>query len=261
MPEKLLILGGTREAYELAECLVSEFSSEQLIVISSLAGATVKPKIPAGEVRIGSFGGLSGLRNYLVREKISMLVNATHPYASQISKNALAVAKELRFSYLRLTRPPWVKLPGDHWIEVPDMEAAANYLIDHKTVSQNQLSKHSVFLSIGNRGLNLFRECKNNRFLVRTVDLPDVSSSWTKATFLEGRGPFTLENELALLRQNAITILITRNSGGGSTYAKIEAARELRIPVVMVARPVTSSSAICQSLDDTTNWISKKIML
>ena len=109
--------------------------------------------------------------------------------------------------------------------------------------------------------MNLFRECKNNRFLVRTVDLPDVSSSWTKATFLEGRGPFTLENELALLRQNAITILITRNSGGGSTYAKIEAARELRIPVVMVARPVTSSSEICQSLDDTTNWISKKIML
>jgi precorrin-6A/cobalt-precorrin-6A reductase len=197
----------------------------------------------------------------LLQEKISLLVNATHPYAAQISKNALAAATELQIPFLRMTRPSWVKLPEDHWIEVPDMEAAANYLIDYKTISQNKLYKHIVFLTIGNRGLSIFRKCNKNRIIVRTVDPPEEAYSWSEAIFLEGRGPFTLENELALLRQNAITILITRNSGGGSTYAKIEAARELRIPVVMVARPVTSSSEICQSLDDTTNWISKKIML
>lgn len=170
MPEKLLILGGTREAYELAECLVSQFSPEQLTVISSLAGVTEHPRQPAGEVRIGGFsdtngtGGKSGLQNYLLQEKISLLVNATHPYAAQISENALAAATELQIPFLRVTRPPWVKQPGDQWIEVPDMEAAANYLIDYKTISQNELYKHSVFLTIGNRGLSIFRKCNKNRF-------------------------------------------------------------------------------------------------
>ena len=260
MPKKLLILGGTHEAYELAECLVSELSSEQLIVINSLAGATGNPKIPAGEVRIGGLGGLSGLLNYLVMENISILVNATHPYALQIGKNALAASTELRLPYLRLTRPPWVKLPEDHWIEVPDMEAAANYLIDYKTISQNELYKHSVFLTIGNRGLSIFRKCNKNRFIVRTVDPPEEASSWSEAIFLEGRGPFTLENELALFRQNAITILITKNSGGISTYAKIEAARKLCVPVIMVARPVSSLKEIYPTIDDTTEWITKNIL-
>jgi len=257
MPKKLLILGGTQEAYELAESLVAEFSPDQLIVISSLAGSTGNPKIPAGEVRIGGFGGLSGLINFLVMEKISMLVNATHPYASQIEKTALAATTELRLPYFRLNRSPWVKLPNDHWIEVLNMEAAANYLIDNKTVFQNELCKHKVFLTIGNRGLFFFRKCKKNNFVVRTVDPPKEASSWLEAVFLEERGPFTLENELALFRQNGITILITKNSGGSSTYAKIEAARKLRVPVIMVARPVSSLTGIYPTIDDTTDWITK----
>ncbi len=125
MPEKLLILGGTSEAYDLAECLVEQYSPEQLTVISSLAGVTANPKLPAGEVRIGGFadtystGGKSGrnsklgLQKYLLQEKISLLVNATHPYATQISENAAAVATELGLPYFRLTRPPWVKHIGD----------------------------------------------------------------------------------------------------------------------------------------------------
>ena len=266
MPEKLLILGGTREAYELAECLVSQFSPEQLTVISSLAGVTEHPRQPAGEVRIGGFsdttgtGGKSGLQNYLLQEKISLLVNATHPYAAQISENALAAATELQIPFLRVTRPPWVKQPGDQWIEVPDMEAAANYLIDYKTISQNELYKHSVFLTIGNRGLSIFRKCNKNRFFVRTVDPPEEASSWSEAIFMEGRGPFTLENELALFRQNAITILITKNSGGISTYAKIEAARKLYVPVIMVARPASSLKEIYPTIDDSTDWITKNIL-
>ena len=266
MPEKLLILGGTREAYELAECLVSQFSPEQLTVISSLAGITEHPRKPAGEVRIGGFsdttgmGGKSGLQNYLLQERISLLVNATHPYAAQISENALAAATELQIPFLRVTRPPWVKQPGDQWIEVPDMEAAANYLIDYKTISQNELYKHSVFLTIGNRGLSIFRKCNKNRFFVRTVDPPEEASSWSEAIFMEGRGPFTLENELALFRQNAITILITKNSGGISTYAKIEAARKLYVPVIMVARPASSLKEIYPTIDDSTDWITKNIL-
>ena len=153
-----------------------------------------------------------------------------------------------------------MKLPEDHWIEVPDMEAAANYLIDYKLISQNELYKHSVFLTIGNRGLSIFRKCNKNRFFVRTVDPPEEAYSWAEAIFLEGRGPFTLENELALFRQNAITILITKNSGGSPTYAKIEAARKLRVPVIMVARPVFSSSEIYPTIGETTDWITKNIL-
>ena len=153
-----------------------------------------------------------------------------------------------------------MKLREDHWIEVPDMEAAANYLIDYKTISQNELYKHSVFLTIGNSGLSIFRKCNKNRFIVRTVDPPEEASSWSEAMFLEGRGPFTLENELALFRQNAITILITKNSGGVSTYAKIEAARKLRVPVIMVARPVSSLTEIYPTIDETTDWITKNIL-
>ncbi len=196
----------------------------------------------------------------MLQERISLLVNATHPYAAQISENALAAATELQIPFLRKTRPPWVKLPEDHWIEVPDMEAAANYLIDYKTISQNELYKHSVFLTVGNSGLSIFRKCNKNRFIVRTVDSPEEASSWLEAIFLEGRGPFTLENELALFRQNAITILITKNSGGVSTYAKIEAARKLRVPVIMVARPVSSLTEIYPTIDETTDWITKNIL-
>jgi len=165
MPEKLLILGGTREAYELAERLVSQFSPEQLTVISSLAGVTEHPRQPAGEVRIGGFsdttgtGGKSGLQNYLLQERISLLVNATHPYAAQISENALAAATELQIPFLRKTRPPWVKQPGDQWIEVPDLAAAAEYLKTEFEISNSNFSGATVFLTTGNRGLEHFEQC------------------------------------------------------------------------------------------------------
>ena len=129
-----------------------------------------------------------------------------------------------------------------------------------RQVSQNELYKHSVFLTIGNRGLSIFRKCKKIRFIVRTVDPPKETSSWLGAIFLQGRGPFTLENELVLFRQNAVTILITKNSGGSSTYAKIEAARNLRVPVIMVARPVSSFTEIYPTIDETTDWITKNIL-
>jgi precorrin-6A/cobalt-precorrin-6A reductase len=267
MPEKLLILGGTREAYELAERLVSQFSPEQLTVISSLAGVTEHPRQPAGEVRIGGFsdttgtGGKSGLQNYLLQEKISLLVNATHPYAAQISENALAAATELQIPFLRMTRPPWVKQPGDQWIEVPDLAAAAEYLKSEFEISNSDLSRATVFLTTGNRGLEHFEQCKRCNFVVRTVDVPklDKSSSviptWSDATFLQERGPFTLENELNLFRQHAITLLVTKNSGGNSTSAKIEAARKMEIPVLIVERPQLKPSEVCSTVVEVMNFV------
>jgi len=262
MPEKLLILGGTREAYELAERLVSQFSPEQLTVISSLAGVTEHPRQPAGEVRIGGFsdttgtGGKSGLQNYLLQE-----INATHPYAAQISENALAAATELQIPFLRMTRPPWVKQPGDQWIEVPDLAAAAEYLKTEFEISNSDLSGATVFLTTGNRGLELFEQCKRCNFVVRTVDVPklnksaSVISAWSDATFLQERGPFTLEKELNLFRQHAITLLVTKNSGGDSTYAKIEAARKMGIPVLIVERPQLKPSDVCSTVAEVMNFV------
>ena len=116
MPEKLLILGGTREAYQLAEKLDSQFPQEKLIFLSSLAGITKKPNIPAGKFRTGGFGGLSGLKKFLLKEEISLLVDATHPFAENISKNALIASSDLGLPFLVLNSPPWVKNSKDQWI-------------------------------------------------------------------------------------------------------------------------------------------------
>ncbi|MEZ7973598.1 MAG: cobalt-precorrin-6A reductase [SAR324 cluster bacterium] len=273
MPEKLLILGGTMEAYELAECLVEQYSPEQLTVISSLAGVTANPKLPAGEVRIGGFtdtystGGKPGrnsklgLQKYLLQEKISLLVNATHPYATQISENARAVATELGLPYFRLTRPPWVKHSHDQWIEVPDLSAAIAYLNSGFLKTNSGLSKQIIFLTTGNRGIELFQQCRKCYFVVRTVELPESvesgssNSAWENVTYLKARGPFSLENEISLLQQHGINLLITKNSGGDSTYAKIVAARKLKIPVLMVARPEMNSADQCWKVNQVMDWI------
>ena len=261
------------EAYKLAECLVEQYSPEQLTVISSLAGVTANPKLPAGEVRIGGFAdtystdGKSGrnsklgLQKYLLQEKISLLVNATHPYATQISENAPAVATELGLPYFRLTRPPWVKHSHDQWIEVPDLSAAIAYLNSGFLKTNSGLSKQIIFLTTGNRGIELFQQCRKCYFVVRTVELPESvesgssNSAWENVTYLKARGPFSLENEISLLQQHGINLLITKNSGGDSTYAKIVAARKLKIPVLMVARPEMNSADQCWKVNQVMDWI------
>ena len=110
MYKKLLILGGTHEAYSLVETLITNFSSEKLKIVSSLAGYTSNPKLPPGEVRLGGYGGFLGLKNYLKNQNFSFIINATHPFANQISQNAHSAAKELGISYFRLSRPPWEKI-------------------------------------------------------------------------------------------------------------------------------------------------------
>jgi precorrin-6A/cobalt-precorrin-6A reductase len=273
MPEKLLILGGTSEAYDLAECLVEQYSPEYLTVISSLAGVTANPKLPAGEIRIGGFADTYstdgkpgrnsklGLQKYLLQERISLLVNATHPYATRISENAHAVATELGLPYFRLTRPPWLKHSQDQWIEVPDLTAAVDYLNSGFLKKNFRLSKQIIFLTTGNRGIELFQQCRKCYFVVRTVEIPESvesgssNSAWENVTYLQARGPFSLENELSLLQQHGINLLITKNSGGDYTYAKIVAARKLKIPVLMLARPKMNSADQCWKVNQVMDWI------
>ena len=255
MPEKLLILGGTREAYQLAENLDKKLPQENLNFISSLAGSTKKPNIPAGKFRTGGFGGLAGLKNFLVKEKISLLVDATHPFAENISKNALLASTDLGLPFLVLNRPPWVKHSNDQWIEVSSLKNAVKYLKNVEKKTGSLFSTGSIFLTTGNKELWLFQNFLNYRFLVRTVEEPELVSEWPQATFLKDRGPYTLENEIKLLEKHKISMLVAKNSGGISTYAKIEAARHMKFPVLIVRRPEMITAKSCLTVNEAVDWV------
>jgi len=255
MSEKLLILGGTSEAYQLAENLEKQLSQKNLNFISSLAGSTKKPNIPEGKFRTGGFGGLAGLKKFLVKEKISLLVDATHPFAENISKNALLASSDLGLPFLVLNRPPWVKHSKDQWIEVSSLKNAVKYLKNVEKKTGSLYSMGSIFLTTGNKELWLFQNFLNYHFLVRTVEEPELVSEWPQATFIKDRGPYTLENEIKLLEKHKITMIFAKNSGGISTYAKIEAARLFKIPVLMVRRPEMTIGKSCQTVNEAVDWV------
>ena len=255
MPEKLLILGGTREAYQLAENLDAKPPHEKINFISSLAGTTKKPNIPEGKFRTGGFGGLAGLKNFLVKEEISLLLDATRPFAENITKNAHIASLELGLPFLVLNRPPWVKHSKDQWIEVSSLKNAVKYLKNVEKKTGSLFSTGSIFLTTGNKELWIFQNSLNYHFLVRTVEEPELVSEWPQATFLKDRGPYTLENEIKLLKKHKISMLVAKNSGGISTYAKIEAARYFKIPVLMVRRPEMITAKSCQTVNEAVDWV------
>lgn len=223
-PPRILILGGTSEASEIAARLAAE---TDLQVISSLAGRVSQPRLPAGRVRIGGFGGVAGLISYLVDENIEVVIDATHPFASRISGNAELACTALNIPLIAFERPPWKPQEQDCWCAVPDVQAAA---------SPVNREGNRVFLSIGRQGLGAFSDCNHAWFLVRAIDEPNGKLPENSKLILD-RGPFLLNDEMQLLRNQRINVLVSKNSGGPATYAKIEAARALRIPVIMIDRP------------------------
>ena len=234
---RVLILGGTSEASEIATLLVAR---DDLDVISSLAGRITNPRLPDGMVRIGGFGGVAGLVRYLVDEKIDAVIDATHPFASKISGNAEIACSTLSVPLIALERPPWERQAGDCWRTVVDMHAAAA-MVNHK--------KSRVFLSIGRQELGAFSGCEQASFLVRAIDEPNAVLPPNSELVLK-RGPFDLNDELQMLRDYCISVIVSKNSGGTATYSKIEAARELRIPVVMIARPPKHNIPTVSKLND-----------
>jgi precorrin-6A/cobalt-precorrin-6A reductase len=223
--KRLLILGGTGEATELADRL-SPFSD--LEVILSFAGRTQHPVSPSGRIHVGGFGGAIGLATYLKEQQIDLLIDATHPFAAQISWNAAHAAGAVGTPRLILDRPAWSKTSADFWIEVNSIEAAALAL---PTAAQR------VFLSIGRTQLSAFVELEGIWFLMRSVEPPEPTIPLPHGQVILDRGPFSLAHEKQLLQQYQIDAIVSKNSGGDATYSKIIAARELRIPVVMVQRP------------------------
>ncbi|MFC5952645.1 cobalt-precorrin-6A reductase [Pseudonocardia lutea] len=231
MPRRVLILGGTSDGRALAELLHPASrrcgaTGCAISVVSSLAGRVRSPRLPPGEVRIGGFGGVAGLVAYLRDEAVTHVVDATHPFAAGMTANAAAACARADVPLTILRRPGWTERPGDRWHRVASLAEAAGLL--------PRLGAR-VFLTTGRQDLAAFADL-DLWFLVRSVDPPDPPVPRRMRSLL-ARGPFTVEGETALLREQAIDVLVTKDSGGADTAAKLEAARAVGVPVVMVDRP------------------------
>ncbi|MDF3287844.1 cobalt-precorrin-6A reductase [Streptomyces silvisoli] len=226
----VLVLGGTTEARRLAAELAAD---PGLLVTSSLAGRVAQPRLPAGQVRIGGFGGVQGLAQWLREHRVDALIDATHPFAEKISFNAAEAAALAHTPLLALRRPGWVSGPGDRWHEVGSLAEAADLL--------PSLGRR-VFLTTGRMGLAAFAGLDELWFLVRSVDAPEPPCPARMEVLLD-RGPFTVEGESELIRRHRIEVLVTKDSGGPATSAKLTAAREAGVPVVVVRRPPVPDGA------------------
>jgi precorrin-6A/cobalt-precorrin-6A reductase len=238
-PVKVLLLGGTGEARRLADELSPEYD-----VVSSLAGRTGEARLPVGEVRQGGFGGVEGLKAWLVEQGVEAVVDATHPFAATMTAHAVAATSALHLPLLVLRRAGWREQAGDRWHWAADAPAAAALL---PGLGQR------VFLTIGRQGLAAFAET-GLWTLARCVDPPEPVPTWCEV--LLDRGPYELDAELELLRKQRIDVLVTKNSGGEMTAAKLTAARELGVPVVLIERPpLPAGVAVVKTAGEVRAWL------
>ena len=240
---RLLILGGTSEASALARRLASDASIDPLL---SLAGATANPTPAPIPQRIGGFGGAEGLAAFLGKERIDAVVDATHPFAARMSANAVAACSMTDRPLVVFTRPPWTRKEGDRWTEVATMEEAVEALGP---------SRRTVFLTQGRLQLFAFAKARQHRYIVRAIDRPGQVDALSDCKLILARAPFTLADELALMRAERVEALVTKNSGGSATYAKIEAARMLGVDVIVARRPKPPGAETLNDLDAVTAWI------
>lgn len=221
----LLLLGGTREARLLAERLAARAGLHATL---SLAGATRRPMAAPLATRVGGFGGVDGLAAYLEHHAIDRVIDATHPFAATMSDHAAAACRRCGIALWRLERPPWRPGAQDDWIHVPDLAAAASCL--------DGLGSR-VFLTVGARSLGPFADAPGRFWLVRSIDRPEPPPAFESWRLITARGPFTVADETELLALHAIDVLVTKNSGAPAMRAKLEAAQERGVRVVMVDRP------------------------
>lgn len=214
--------------------------------MSSLAGRVANPRLPVGAVRVGGFGGVEGLRTWLRENAIDAVVDATHPFAAKVSAHAAAAAADLDIPALHLRRPEWVQRRGDLWTRVPDLASAAAALTPRD---------EQVLLTIGRQGVGAFVGCTGHGFVIRSIDAPAVPLP-PRSKLLLARGPFTFDEELVLMSRHRIDVLVTKDSGGEQTEAKIFAARTAGLPVIMVDRPPLPSGAVTVAeVGDAVEWL------
>jgi precorrin-6A/cobalt-precorrin-6A reductase len=229
---RLLILGGTTEARELAARLAGDARFDATL---SLAGRTADPALQPLPTRVGGFGGVDGLVAWLRVEAVDVLIDATHPFALRISENARTASTIAGVPLLHLERSGWDPTPGDRWTIVPDQTAAALALGEHP---------RRVFLTTGRLGVAAFRAAPQHHYLLRSIDPPDAADLPPECEVILARGPFPVEDEIALMRRYGIDMVVSKNSGSVATYAKIEAARHLGLTVIMIGREAPAGEGI-----------------
>jgi precorrin-6A/cobalt-precorrin-6A reductase len=242
---RVLLLAGSSEATALARRLAA---SGDCSVVSSFAGRVTNLSLPPGDVRVGGFGGIGGMAEWLRHESIAAVVDATHPFTAVMPWHAEAACRSCRIPRLRLLRDEWHAEAGDDWHLVPQLAAAAQELVT--------LGARRVFLTTGRQELQPFAHLRHTWFLVRAIEKPDPLPL-ARAEVLLSRGPFDLGDERALMASRGIDALVTKNSGGTAAAPKLAAARELGLPVVMVTRPVAPSGDTVSSVDQALDWISR----
>jgi precorrin-6A/cobalt-precorrin-6A reductase len=242
----VLILAGTAEARELAARLAMR---PDLRVISSLAGLVADPARPAGEVRIGGFGGVDGLNSWLAAQHVAAVIDATHPFAQVVSANAAAACARSRTPLLRLLRPPWTAGPDDDWHEAGSLQAAADLLPS---------TGRRAFVTTGRQGLPVFAALDRTWFLIRCVSPPAGPLPAARHIML-ARGPYDADAERTIMTRHQIDVLVTKNSGGELTAGKLAAARDIGIPVVMIRRPPLADVPGCSSPDDAARLLLRQL--
>jgi precorrin-6A/cobalt-precorrin-6A reductase len=240
----VLLLGGTAEARELA----ARLDAQGIRVITSLAGRVSAPRLPAGEVRVGGFGGPDALARWLEEHRIADVIDATHPFAERISASAARACAAARVDLLRLERPGWRECSGDRWHWVDDLDAAATL---------TPKLGHRVLLTTGRQGLAAFAQVDSAWFLIRCVEPPGVPLP-PRSDVLLDRGPYTLEGELKLVDDNAIDVVVTKDSGGSHTRAKLDAARRRGLPVLVVRRPPRPRVPTVATVEEALAWAGRR---
>lgn len=240
---RVLVLGGTTEARRLADRLAADDGVE---VISSLAGRVSAPRMPAGTVRVGGFGGAPGLAAWLRERQVDVLIDATHPFAATITAHAAQAAADTHVPLIVLHRPPWSRGRGDRWLTVRSVAEAAAAVGTAGT---------RALLATGRQEVAAFASVADVWFLIRCIDPPETPLPPHHELLLT-RGPFELESELDLLRRHAIDVVVTKNSGGDAARAKLDAARLLGLPVVVVERPALPAGVACvPSVEAAVTWL------
>jgi len=238
----VLVLGGTSEAVAFATLLEARAPGR---VLTSLAGRTTSPRALPGRTRVGGFGGTDGLVHYLMTEAIGAVVDATHPFATRIGRHAAEACARARVPLLALVRPAWAQQPGDRWHRVPDVATAALRAAELGT---------RIFVTVGSRELAPFAALGERCRLVRAIEPPHEALP-PGATLELARGPFEERDERALMLRYQIDVLVTKDSGGDATIAKLAAARALAIPVVVIDRPARPAVARLATPQDALAWL------
>jgi len=243
----LLILGGTGEAAALARAAVARFG-DSMTVTTALAGRTRQPGLLPGHVRIGGFGGAAGLAAYIAAEGVDCLIDATHPFATEISRAARLAAERAGIPRVALLRPQWRRHPLDRWIEVDDIAAAVQIV--------RQLAS-CAWLTIGGGALAAFAAVSGVHFVVRVVDTPREPLPLSDCAVIVERGPFSLARERRLIERHGIDLLVCKASGGSATEAKLVAARERGLPVVMLRRPPREPGPTFAAVEAALDWLAR----